>query len=304
MWRETLAWTLSHGLAQDRVTIDRTNGVLTIRDLRIEDSGLYRAEALVNDGYWNTEITLTVRERSPCITVKFPTKDQPKGKVKTRLTIHDVKPEEHHYYVLKVLQSDGKKDVIAIKETDGVVTIKTEDDRVTLTVPDTEKVTKLTWKKCGITLFQWAGSSLKLYTNNITLKPGFVTVNNAEGEGSYKVEVHSTDNHITNNIMQLEANNQGNESPTNRKEDLEEVEMALLTKKGLPEPIGSVTFHPNIISSNTTLKKDGELLNIDNDNRLTLSLYGDLTIDNVTSDDGGKYTIQCDDQEQEFILGL
>ncbi|XP_077335661.1 CD48 antigen-like [Lithobates pipiens] len=46
---------------QDRASIDRTNGVLTIRDLRIEDSGDYRAEALVNNNYQYTDITLTVR---------------------------------------------------------------------------------------------------------------------------------------------------------------------------------------------------------------------------------------------------
>ncbi|XP_077335679.1 uncharacterized protein LOC143981584 [Lithobates pipiens] len=46
---------------QDRASIDRTNGVLTIKDLTVEDSGLYRAEVLVNSIYQYTDITLTVR---------------------------------------------------------------------------------------------------------------------------------------------------------------------------------------------------------------------------------------------------
>lgn len=286
---------------QDRATIDRTDGRLTIRDLTIEDSGVYKAEALVNNGYQNTEITLTVRERCPCITVKFQTKDQPKGIVEPRLTIHNVKPEDHDRYALEVLQSDGEKSELDIKETDGIVIIRIKDDRVTLTVPDPEKVTKMTWKKGGVTLFQWAVSSLQLHTNNITLKPGFVTVNNADGEGSYEVEVHSTDNQITNNALQQEANIQGNESPTN---NTLEVEGVPLTENDLPEnqPIGSVTFHPINVTNKITLKKDGEPVNIDDD-RIKFSQYGDLTINNVTSDDEGKYTIQCEDQKAEqFIL--
>ncbi|XP_077335666.1 CD48 antigen-like [Lithobates pipiens] len=46
---------------QDRATIDRTNGRLTIKNLTTEDSGFYRAEVLVNSIYQYTDITLTVR---------------------------------------------------------------------------------------------------------------------------------------------------------------------------------------------------------------------------------------------------
>ncbi|XP_077335631.1 uncharacterized protein LOC143981559 [Lithobates pipiens] len=52
---------LFYNLRRDRATINRTNGVLTIKDLRIEDSGYYRTEALVNNIYQYTDIILTVR---------------------------------------------------------------------------------------------------------------------------------------------------------------------------------------------------------------------------------------------------
>ncbi|XP_040190072.1 uncharacterized protein LOC120921625 isoform X2 [Rana temporaria] len=376
-----------------RATIDETNGRLTIRGLTIEDSGIYRAEALVKDGHQITEITLTVRESSGCITVKFP-EDQPKGKVNPGLTIHNVKPEDHGQYVLEVLQSNGEKHelkikgqsqvklvgsevtlepqyrgdpseinwkidgnklvdlelntlddptfyrlgdratidgangrltirgltigdsgdykaevlvnnvyqyteiTLAVRETDGIVIIGTEDDKVTLAVPDTEKVTKITLKKGGVTLFQWKVSDLKLHTNNITLEPGFVTVNNVEGNRSYKVEVHSTDNSITNHKL-LE----GNESPTNR----EAAETTPLAENGRSEsqPIDSVTFHPINMTNKITWKKDGQPVNIDG-KRMKSGPYGDLIINNVTPGDKGKYSVQCEDQKlaQEFILHL
>ncbi|XP_077335474.1 lymphocyte function-associated antigen 3 [Lithobates pipiens] len=46
---------------QDRATIDRTNGVLTIKNLTTGDSGDYKAEALVNNIYQYTDIKLTVQ---------------------------------------------------------------------------------------------------------------------------------------------------------------------------------------------------------------------------------------------------
>ncbi|XP_040190073.1 uncharacterized protein LOC120921625 isoform X3 [Rana temporaria] len=191
---------------------------------------------------------------------------------------------------------------LAVRETDGIVIIGTEDDKVTLAVPDTEKVTKITLKKGGVTLFQWKVSDLKLHTNNITLEPGFVTVNNVEGNRSYKVEVHSTDNSITNHKL-LEANNQGNESPTNR----EAAETTPLAENGRSEsqPIDSVTFHPINMTNKITWKKDGQPVNIDG-KRMKSGPYGDLIINNVTPGDKGKYSVQCEDQKlaQEFILHL
>ncbi|XP_040190112.1 uncharacterized protein LOC120921661 [Rana temporaria] len=47
-------------ILKDRATIDRTNGALNIRDLTIEDSGLYEADVTVNSTSQYTKINLIV----------------------------------------------------------------------------------------------------------------------------------------------------------------------------------------------------------------------------------------------------
>ncbi|XP_077335643.1 uncharacterized protein LOC143981565 isoform X4 [Lithobates pipiens] len=53
---------------QDRATISPTDGRLTIKDLTVGDSGLYKAEALVNNVILGREINLIVRDEKVKLT--------------------------------------------------------------------------------------------------------------------------------------------------------------------------------------------------------------------------------------------
>ncbi|CAI9536607.1 unnamed protein product [Staurois parvus] len=194
---------------------------------------------------------------------------------KTRLTIRDVKPEDRDHYRVEVLHSDGLQ-VFAIKEMNGVVMIEPKDDRVTLTT-DMENVTKLTWKNFDVPLFDWTVSGLKFHTNNISVEAGSVAVNDALGKESYRVNVHSTANNTVQEEGRLES-----------------------------QPIGSITFHPKKMADKAQITWKKDVKAMDEDERIKYGPNGDLTIYNVTSEDKGKYTVQCGDRnlEQVFFLHL
>ncbi|XP_077335663.1 uncharacterized protein LOC143981573 isoform X2 [Lithobates pipiens] len=185
-----------------------------------------------------------------------------------------------------------------VEEEDDVVIIKTCGDRVTLTVPDVEAVTKLVWKKGDVPQFEWT-------TNKITLEPGSVTIKNlVPGDsGTYEVDIHSTDGSVTKNTFQLEVVKRGN---------AENVMLKVVRKVDPPEdgdtesqPIGSITFHPIKRTNMTGIiwKKEGSPVKYFGD-RFTPGQNGYLTIKDVTVEDKGTYTVYTEDWKQQFDLCL